>query len=449
MANGLRFAFDKTSKVIRDKLGRVARATEAQAQPIYARVSGQPINRIAAIKQSQSRWYSTKQVINSVRHFSSSSSGPTTRASYPSSRTAAAVGRQTARAPFASQLRPNLTGGTLSRTAGGYGFAGGRVGGARYFSHSPAAPAQVVNNVSQAVRAFWLNGTKARFDGFNARTGEKRYRAVSELQDEAHHMLSISSAQAKGSFIDFKVSPTITAVGPLASIPRTANITAECEESDSLNNTTLMSNLAVDFARALKDLAAIMNDLKHLSTLGDLPITLENSTTLRVRFPGCDRDTVESLCCELNIRRGIFGQDEGFDATNGTQIALLFPFAPSKSPSEVMFDTEIALRPSKRSKRDHLAWHDMLSPSGAQSLGFSHKSETSQEHDFEELAENPWLSSPSGYSSLHASELPDDNVAAFFGSQGKSSSPASHPPTGYEGIEGVYKFLEECDRAKR
>lgn len=67
------------------------------------------------------------------------------RADFPSSATARAVGRLTSRAPFASTLRPNLTGGAFPRTAGGYSLGGGRAGGARYFSHTPTAPAQVIN----------------------------------------------------------------------------------------------------------------------------------------------------------------------------------------------------------------------------------------------------------------------------------------------------------------
>lgn len=439
---------DKAAGAVRDKLPQAVRATEARAEPAYARIAPrQPLSRLAAIKQSQSRWYTTKQSINNaVRHFSSQSKA-STRASYPTSRTASAVGRLTTRTPFASQLRPNLTGGTLCRSAGGYGLGGGRVGGARYFSHSPAAPAQVVNNVSQAVRAFWLSGSKARFDGFNPRTGDKRYRSVSEIQDEARQKMDMSSAHGKGSFIDFKVSPTITAVGPLASIPRASN-TVDCESDDiqSLNNTTTMSNLAIDFARALKDLAAIMNDLKHLSTLGDLPVLLENSTTLRVRFPGCDKDTVENLCRELNIRRGFVGQDEGFDVATGTEMALLFPFAPSKSPSEVMYETQIKAKPTKRIKREHVDWHDMLSPTGSPSPGISHRSATSNE--FEEILDNPWLSSPSGYSSLHPSEMEDDNVATYFEPQ-KRTAHTSAEANGYEGLEGIYRFIEECDRARR
>jgi len=351
----------------------------------------------------------------------------------------------------------------LSRSAGGYGLGSGRIGGARYFSHGPAAPAQVVQNVSQAVRAFWLSGQKARFDGASSRTGEKRFRAVSSVQEDARYTMDMSPVTAPGSYIDFKVTPTITAIGPLASIPRSP-ATTECDyetEQDTLNNATLMSNLSIDFARALKDLAAIMNDLKHLSTLGDLPISLHNSTTLRVRFPGCDADTVESLCRELNIKRGIVGQDDDFEVRNGVEMALLFPYAPSELNSEVCDEAEYFSHPAKRIKRDKVEWHEMLSPAQQPYAGFSHLSATSHTGDAFEVIDdavgaNPWLSSPSGYSSLHTSEVHNEDygrnpmMPSSIPDQTQSwnRQPGSTRDQLYEGIEGIYRFIEECDRAR-
>ncbi|KEF51150.1 uncharacterized protein A1O9_12764 [Exophiala aquamarina CBS 119918] len=464
----IRFAFEKTGRIIRDKLPQASRTLEAEVQPAYARVTQrQPVSRLAQIRQTQSRWYSSSHRINSTaRHFSSKS-GVNTKSSqtatHPFSRTAAAVRQFTGRAPFASTLRPNLTGGTLSRTAGGYSLGSGRVGGVRYFSHGPAAPAQVVQNVSQAVRAFWLSGQKARFDGANPRTGEKRFRAVSSAQEDARYVMDMSPVNAPGSYVDFKVTPTITAIGPLASIPRSPSAAA-CDyeiEQDTLNNATLMSNLSIDFARALKDLAAIMNDLKHLATLGDLPISLHDSTTLRVKFPGCDADTVDTLCSELGIRRGLVGQDEDFESDNGVEMALLFPYAPSELPSAASEVVEYFSHPAKRVKRDRVEWHEMLSPAQQLSAGFSHLSETSQSADAFEIIDdalgpNPWLSSPSGYSSLHPSEVQDEHVVRHldmppFGSgqaQSWNRPSGCRSGKGYEGIEGIYRFIEECDRAQ-
>ena len=250
--------------------------------------------------------------------------------------------------------------------------------------------------------------------------------------------MQTSNVQASGSYIDFKVNPTITAIGPLSNVPRSQEDAETCQ---SLNSEGMMNMLSVDFARALKDLAAIMNDLKRLATLGDLPISLTNSTTLRVRFPGCDIDAVEALCRELGIRRGLVYQDPDFDAHNGTNMALLFPFAPSKAPSETTDSPDI--RPTKRQRREDVAWDEMMSQ--GKSPGNSHKSNTS--HDLEEfdiVHDNPWLSSPSGYSSLHSSE--HDEVERFFKPAREN---AVNPTSDYEGLEGIYRFLEECDRARR
>lgn len=434
----------KTTSIFRDKLPQVARTLEAEVQPLYARQNPRhhPISRIAAIRQSQSRWYSTQQAVkSSLRYFSSStrSTPKYDRLALPTSRTSQAVSRLTSRTPFASTLRPNLTGGALCRSAGGYGTGAGRVGGARYFSHTPAAPAQVVNNVSQAVRAFWLSGQKAQFDGMSPRN-EKQFKTVSALQEKAGHKMRSVPAAAPGSYVDFKVTPTITAVGPLSKIA-----VGSTHEQESLNNPTVMDMLSVDFARALKDLAVIMNDLRKLSTLGDLSLYLPNSATLRVRFPGCDADTVNRLCEELEIRRGLVYEDVNFNATDGTEMALLFPFAPSHTPSDVTFSPRT--QHGQGRKHNSVDWHDMQSPRQHLLPQSSNRSITS--HDFmkvEAVEENPCLSTPSGYSSLNGSDDEEPAVDADLRHGAKAHALDS---SGYEGLEGIYRFLEECDRARR
>jgi hypothetical protein len=327
------------------------------------------------------------------------------RASFPSSATSRAVGRLTARAPFASTLRPNLAGGALPRTAGGYGLGGGHAG-TRYFSHTPAAPAQVVTNVSQAVRAFFLSGQKAQFDGMTP-AGEKKYRAVSDFQEDTARKMRSFSKNAPGSYVDFHVNPTVTALTPLsAAFPFGSAMEMS---APNLNTEGFLDVLSVDFSRALKELAATMNDLKRLASLGDLPITLEQKSILRVRFPGCDAESVESLCNEIGVQRGIIYQDEDFDQSCGSEVALMFPFAPTSE-------------------------HTLSSPGG------SLRSQTG--HDFEEVEEdlidNPWLE---GYESMEDST---EHEPAYF-----SKSSQHQNSSGYEGLEGIYRFIEECDNARR
>lgn len=343
------------------------------------------------------------------------STGPTSsskinRATFPKSATATAVSRLTTRAPFSSTLRPNLTGGALPRTSGGYSLGGSRAGGARYFSHTPAAPAQVVNNVSAAVRAFWLSGHKAQFDGVTP-NGEKKYRSISNLQEETTRKLQSVPRATPGSFVDFHINPTVTALSPLRAAPSSTLAYADT----NLNTEGFLDVLSVDFARALQDLAATMNDFKRLSSLGDLPITLEQKSTLRVRFPGCDAETVERLCDDLGVRRGIIHQDEDFDANAGVQMALLFPYAPTSK-------------------------YALSSPGGSMRSQTGHELEN--EYEFEDLREenigNPWLE---GYDSLEGSS---DGESVYFS---KPDSPQGSSE--YEGLEGIYRFLEQCDRNRR
>ena len=439
-----RFAVEKTSRLIREKLPQAGRTIEAQAEPIYARISPrQPAHRAGTVKQSQSRLYSTRQAIRATIRELSSQSGQVSRkgrSALPTSRTGQAVNRLTGLTPFATTLRPNLTGGTLCRSAGGYGIGAGRAGGVRYFSHSPAAPAQVVSNVSQAIRAFLLSGQKARFDGISSRSGEKQFKVVTSLQDRTSRRMHAARLNAPGSHLDFQITPTITAIGPLSTMSRSGTMGRQCA---TLNSEGLMVSLSVDFARALKEFAMIMNDLKRLSALGDLPISLSDASTLRVTFPGCDADSVESLCQELGISRGLVRQDAEFDARNGTDMALRFPFAPSETSSEVKYSPTPV--PIQRVAQDALLWQEMLSPKQIPSPAYSNHSLPSDGYEQVEAAQtNPWLSSPSGYSSLHGSGYDDVNMY-FAPLQRASIKAASH----LEGVEGIYRFLEECDRARR
>lgn len=424
-----RFAYEKATRIVRSKLPEPSQQVALRFQPAYARINRQPINRVAAIRQSRSRHFSTRAFIGYVR---SGLQGDCS--AYQTSRIAQNVSRLTKRAPFATTLRPNLTGGTLCRTAGGYAPGAGRIGGARYFSHGPAGPAQVINNVSAGVRAFFISGQKVRFDGVDPITGDMRYKAVSSLQDQAERQMDSIPRTAPGSYIDFKISPTITALGALPGFHKSAG-------SETLNSEGLMDMLSVDFARALKDLAAVLNDLKRLSTLGDLPILLQDRSTIRVRFPGCDAETVETLCDEVGVQRGRIIQDEDFDILTGADVALHFPFAPSvpESPGvEYLFEKQSTQAP------DEVDWQGMMSESESELSPMHNWGNQISFEDSAVFGKNPWTSSPSGYSSINVSELGD---RVFFPELSSAGIPDS--TSEYEGIHGIQKFLAECDQAQR
>lgn len=282
-----------------------------------------------------------------------------------------------------------------------------------------------MQNVSQAVRAFFISGQKAQFDGLAPRSGEKRYKAVTTLQHESSHKIRSLTKATPGSWIDFQINPTITAFTPLSGLVGFESCSGQA--ADHLNTDGLLDILSVDFSRALKDLAAILGDLKSLSALGDLPISYQESS-LRVHFPGCDAETVERLCEELNVQRGTVIQDQAFDSFVGTEVALLFPFAPSeaRSESQDLFERRM---PWKAGPLIHL--DDMLTPSEIPDESSNH----SDHSDLEDvIADDPWLSSPSGYESVRS---------------GSQSASDKYSPLEYQGFEGIYRFIEQCDSTRR
>ncbi|KAG6003976.1 hypothetical protein E4U21_001556 [Claviceps maximensis] len=422
----LRAAATKTSQALRTQLADVGKPfqRDLQALPVRSGYTGRrPIHPAELLKQRKrgSRWYSkaTSENLNRViRRFLTtervSSSPRFDRTKLPSSNTSRRVAQFSGRAPFSNTLRPNLTGGAMPRSAGGYSLGGG---GARYFSHTPAAPAQVVQNVSQAMRAFFLSGQKIRYDGVGPR-GQHKYRAVSCLEDDAMSKLSAISRWSPGSFIDFQLSPTITAMSPLA-----AAISGDATNSEfgaraaaqvpSLDTEGFLDVLSTDFRRALQDLDIVYSDLRRLSALGSLPTFLHRSDTIRVRFPGVDAMTVERLCDDIGIQRGLIGEDPEFNAAVGVATALKFPFAPQ----------------SERA---------ISSPGGsARSLEGSFLQDTASSPDDDFFVRQAF-----SYEMLDDSELSDleDYVTM-------SSPSSSHAPTSdkYEGLEGIYRFLGEAE----
>ncbi|CBX92373.1 hypothetical protein LEMA_P050790.1 [Plenodomus lingam JN3] len=428
-------AWRHAAQLIQNRLPEAIRPTHAQLKPILVRNAPQhALHRIALLKQSKGRWYTTHSAISStIRRFTSSAAQSGVRfdkSSFPKSRIGSIVTAHAGRTPFASTLRPNLTGGTLGRTAGGYGWGSGRTGGARYFSHGPAAPAQVIQNVSQAVRAFLVGGQKAQFDGVNPHNGEKRFKTVTALQDSVNRTLSGIPKASPGAYVSFNINPTVTALTPLKAVKGFASFAVEKE---SLNSEGLLNILSVDFSRAVKELADVLKDLQRLSSLGDLPISYEQST-LKVHFPGCDAQSVETICNELEVQRGVVHQEEDFDAFVGTDIALLFPFAPSQTPSECEFYNEPVV--GRQHVQPIINWQHMLSPSTVESEDYSVRSEQSYEVLHDVLLEtNPWLpSSLSGYDSLHTSEADDMDI---------------HTPLEYTNVEAMYRFMAQCESSGR
>ena len=312
----------------------------------------------------------------------------------------------------------------------------------RHFSHTPASPAEVIKTVSAAVRGFWLAGQRAQFDGVDKRSGQKRFKTVTLLQDQAGRKMRSMPQATPGSYIDFHINPTITAMSALAVCPdeSTGALAAQTLHEGLLNN------LAVDFARAVKDLGTVLHDLQRLSVLGDLPLSMPERSLVRVEFPGCDLKTVERLCDEVGVRRGVIRQDEEFEAYAYTDLPLLFPFAPSATES-VSLGSVTEKKGLNHVQPDEIEWQHMMSTDQTQNpAGSSRCSDTGYELEVtDSRVENRRLS-PSEYGSLRTSSEHDDGTDMFFEPLRETRTQSA---SDYEGLEGIYRFLELCDNARR
>ncbi|KAL9027896.1 MAG: hypothetical protein Q9196_003654 [Gyalolechia fulgens] len=446
----LKFAVTQAGALIRSRLPQASTgAANGVLQPIYLHAKIHPTHPIALLKQSRAaalRKFSSQARLNTPR---------LDRPSFQKSKIGQAVTRSFG-SPFASTLRPNLTGGALPRTAGGYTL-GGSVRGIRHFSNTGGAQAQVIQNVSAGLRAFCIGGGKARFDGFDQKTGAKRFKAVSKAENEALGRMQMpTSAWMKGTNLEFRLVPTITALS--ASFPKS---TGRSFEGQTLGSDGFLDTLGLDLAFALKDLSAILVDVKRLAAIGNLPVSLitssSNGPTLSVRFAGCDGDTVSRLCDEIGVRRGVIREDEAWHDDKDVEMALLFPFAPHDSGGDFCDESALFTNPAQVDNRiapEQLEWRYMMSPShhrGEHSDGHStdnHQIDTPGSTCTPHLSyEMPIPTSPSGYESLRESDFAADDPFYY-----QNSSPRRYrgrEAEGVQGLESIYRFLAECDEARR
>lgn len=334
--------------------------------------------------------------------------------------------------------------------------------------------------MSAACRAFWLQGGKARYDGVDGRTGGKRVKSVSALQEHtASTMRAVgASKRMSGARVEWAISPTVTA---LTSFPATTtacgnSIASGLAATQTLGTDGLLDLLATDFARAVKDLAAVLADLKRLAVLGDLPLAVvghegaeSKGMRLAVYFPGCDEESVERLCADVGVRRGVVRADPAFENARDAEMALRFPFAPGVGVAVgegdgAGYDGDGYFHREVRPER--LEWRHMMSPTEEETLttgGLSEHGKTDDGMmdgddglgDGEDVQlRHPWLtSSPSGYSSMHESDYEhggDVLVSAYDASgSGRDGGGARGGAADYDGLEGIYRFLRECDGARR
>jgi len=234
-----------------------------------------------------------------------------------------------------------------------------------------------------------------RHDGKSGRIGVRAQLAASLAQENA-----------PGAYIDFDLSPTFTSLTPLN------------RNKPSLEDPEFLQGLAADFGAMLGSVTAIYGDIQKLSALGDLPIALvgPKSDVLRVHFHGCDSDFVEKLCQEVGITRGVVHEDERFAFT-----MLATGVVPS--------------------------WREMMTNSSPLSSTYSEDGFESTYSDEEVIRSKISGSLSSHESDYFAPPSPyySDSEVILVGSSEGLSSTGSERSGGYDGLEGIHRFLSECD----
>jgi len=285
----LRRLVEKGVAAVRDRLPQAGHDL-ASLEPALARNTQRLQQPAAQLRQRQAASKSHQISSNFTRYFTTASKNTKSAQHAP---VRSAVGRITKTSPFASALRPKLCG-ALPRSQGGYSLGGS----ARYFSHQ-TAPAQVIAQVSQAMRAFILSGKDMSYYAAKRRNDRTYIKGQIQL-----HLLAASTDRlAPGAYIDFHISPTLTCLSATDPVGYTC-----------LDNTRggFMEELDVDLNQAIRDISIVYQDLRRLSSLGELPISLVSSNTLRVHFRGCTADLVTNLCDEVGVFSGVIHEDERF-----------------------------------------------------------------------------------------------------------------------------------------
>jgi len=431
----LREAFQKGVSQIRNKLESTLprQATQSsKLQPAYAHAhhspSSHPLQQRIKVAR---RWYTT--AYKTILH--NAAINPNPSAQNAGNHVVGAMSKMTKTTPFATTLRPRLTGGAFPRTASGYSLGNGGAAGARFFSHGPASPGEVITQVAQAMRAMAMGGKNAADEYRNYRNGGKvsvRAQLASRLaQDET----------APGAYVDFHMAPTFTCLSRLS--------------KNSISNPGFMAALDEDFTEIVNDVATVWSELQKLATLGDLPVSLakDKEDTIRVYFAGCDREIVERLCNEVGVSRGVVGEEDRF------AFELLMPTLEMKPFLESPGGSLHAIQPVPPPQGAHgtgLYWQDMLSDSSCASQD-GEMTEEGTEYT-PAISVDGYMFSGSSVSGLSPGqwESSEGSSGAMFPplmptrAEAQLASPPQHTgPVPDLGLEGLQRFLQECEEYER
>ncbi|KAA8904851.1 hypothetical protein TRICI_005381 [Trichomonascus ciferrii] len=146
--------------------------------------------------------------------------------------------------------------------------------------------------VTQSTNFEWNNSPAITISGFRE-SGLRSFSRLPPLEDVEHDF----------PYVDFDVSPQFT-------IPANAELTEE-----------VVSTIEQDLNRYVEHVKAIVRDIKNVSELGELPVSIENGA-VRIHFPNCDTEKVHRLISDVDVSRGVVS-DEG-NIEGGVAVAGAF-----------------------------------------------------------------------------------------------------------------------------
>lgn len=410
-------------------------ASKLQPAPTYAHAHAHSSHTLHSRIKVARRWYSTAYrttLYNATINPSAPSSAP------PVGRVVGAMSRMTKTTPFATALRPRLTGGAFPRTASGYSLGSGGAGGVRFFSHGPASPGEVITQVAQAMRAMAMGGK-------NAAEEYRKHRNGGKVSVRAHLAAMLSqNGTAPGAYVDFHMAPTFTSLSRLS--------------KNSIGNTGFMAALDEDFTEIVNDVATVWSELQKLGRLGDLPVSLarDREDTIRVYFAGCDRETVLRLCDEVGVTRGVVGEDEKFG------FELLMPTLEMKpyleSEGRRFHAISPVTVPHQRVNGTGLYWQDMLSEKEGEIEGSCVSEDGDGVMTGETTEDGTEYTSPVSMGEYFFEGSSLSGLSPLF-SDSEGSAGLMFPPYPEQtqqqvqapnlGVEGLQRFLEECEEYEK
>lgn len=129
---------------------------------------------------------------------------------------------------------------------------------------------------------------------------------TSSEHGEANPALDARPVSSTGVYVDFRYGPRIL-------VPQKSILTAD-----------VVDEMVDSLARYREKLAEVQEDLARLSELGELPVeVIAEEGVIRVFFPNCDRERLETLLVEKNVVGGVIHEGTPGDGSGSSYESVL------------------------------------------------------------------------------------------------------------------------------